>query len=154
MSLFVRTEKDGDALILGVLILGNRASAPVCMVLGLEGHLQPFDLTQPPPSMPNQHSPARLPTSKPPRCQPPHTPPGSLPDFQHLHPSHGDADAHHQGWLFFRVQLEGIPLSLQQLVGRRKRALGNSAAPGCLRFLCSLDERQRPNTATGTNTAW
>ena len=93
MSLFVRTEKDGDALILGVLILGNRASAPVCTVLGLEGHLQPFDLTQPPPSMPNQHSPARLPTSRPPRCQPPHTPPGSLPDFQHLHPSHGDAES-------------------------------------------------------------
>ncbi|OWK01788.1 hypothetical protein Celaphus_00017829 [Cervus elaphus hippelaphus] len=72
--------------------------------------------------MPNRHSPARLPASRPPRCQPPHTPPGSLPDFQHLHPSHGDADAHHQGWLFFRVQLEGIPLSLQQLVGKRKRA--------------------------------
>ena len=60
MSLFVRTEKDGGALILGILILEKRASAPVCTVLGLEGHLQPFDLTQPPPSMPNQHSPARL----------------------------------------------------------------------------------------------
>lgn len=36
----------------------NRASAPVCMVLGLEGHPQPFDLTQPPPSMQRRHSPA------------------------------------------------------------------------------------------------